>query len=144
MEKDNLALSRGTVLSTRLNVCPAKRQISRCICVDWSVFAVRLKIILGYTQSALRRHCSVSADAQADLIFRWAHMRSSRKSCALARVFRNHQDSLWSPVQNTWLANSHWLILYDILTNIIECPDFWLDTDSSLHITCSWRKVSLP
>ena len=61
--------------TNKMNVRPAKTQISQGICPVWSVFAVRMKKawVLSYPLSAQRRLWSDQADAQADLSLRWAH-----------------------------------------------------------------------
>ena len=72
---DGQALA-NTVDQDKMDMCPAKSQISLGIHPVWSVFAVRMEKawVLSYPLSAQRRLWSDWADAQADLSLRMAHI----------------------------------------------------------------------
>ena len=81
-EKDQSSLTKDTYWNeprhdkaNKMNVRPAKTQISLGIRPVWSVFTVRMKKawVLSYPLSAQRRLWPDWADAQADLSLRWAH-----------------------------------------------------------------------
>ena len=61
--------------TNKMDVRPAKTQVSLGIRPVWSVFAVRMKKAwaLSYPLSAQQRLWSDWLDAQADLSLRWAH-----------------------------------------------------------------------
>ena len=91
--------------TNKMNVHPAKTQISLGIRPVWSVFAVRIKKawVLSYPLSAQRRLWSDWADALADLSLRRAH--SHLLGFVMSRLMLSIKTASYSQFMGIWLTD---------------------------------------
>ena len=117
--------------TNKVTVCPAKTQISLCICPVWSESSLSAWRKLGsYPLSAQWRLWSDWADAQADLSLHWAHSHFVGFVMSWLKCSMSHNQFWLLAKDNIW--HRIWIMVIDYLT----CIWGWLTSIRTLG--CFW------